>query len=159
MSYLLGNTVGTQVAGGSTCSNTNTRLSSAWGFYLDSVSNSLIIANSHANTIVRWILGDNQWTLIAGINGIANKTSTTFNVACDVQLDPMGNMYVGDLYNHRIQFFLSQQTSATTIIGVTGVNGKNATLLNQPCEIILDSQLNIYVSDMENHRIQKYLRY
>ena len=71
----------------------------------------------------------------------------------------MGNMYVGDLYNHRIQFFLSQQTSAITIIGVTGVNGKNATLLNQPGAIILDSQLNIYVSDMENHRIQKYLRY
>ena len=159
MSYVLGNTVGTQVAGGSTCGNGITQLTSVWQFDLDLISNNLIIANAYANTIIRWFLGDNQWTLVAGINGVSNKTLTTFNLVGDVKLDPMGNMYAADLYNHRIQFFLTQQSSGTTIIGMTGLSGSNATLLNQPGWLILDTQLNIYVSDMANHRRQKYLRY
>jgi len=46
-----------------------------------------------------------------------------------------------------------------TIAGFTGVNGSNVSLLSFPCGIALDSQLNLYVSDYSNHRIQKFLHY
>ena len=86
-------------------------------------------------------------------------TSTTFNEPSDVTLDPMGNMYVADLYNHRIQFFQPGESVGTTIVGITGQPGNNATMFNQTSSLILDNQLNIYVVDRYNHRIQKFLRY
>jgi len=39
------------------------------------------------------------------------------------------------------------------------VIGNNASLFNYPISIAFDNQLNLYVSDYENHRIQKFLRY
>jgi hypothetical protein len=35
----------------------------------------------------------------------------------------MGNVYVTDTTNHRIQLFLTGQLTGTTIIGTTGVRG------------------------------------
>ena len=71
--------------------------------------------------------------------------------AWDVKLDPMGNV------NHRVQFFLAGQSNATTITGVRGVTGTSANLLNSPDSLAFDSQLNIYVVDPYNLRIQKFL--
>jgi hypothetical protein len=74
-------------------------------------------------------------------------------------MDPMGNIYIADTVNHRIQFFLSGQSNGTTIAGVTSVSGNNSTLIYYPYGVALDSQLNLYVVDTGNHRIQKFLRY
>jgi len=71
----------------------------------------------------------------------------------------MGNMYVADRLNHRIQFFLSGQSVGRTIAGITGVNDTNATALNEPRWVALDKQLNLYVSDISNHRVQMFKRY
>lgn len=71
----------------------------------------------------------------------------------------MGNIYVADRHNHRIQFFLLNQVNGMTIAGKTGINGNNSTLLNEPLDVALDNQLNLYVADWLNHRIQKFLRY
>lgn len=51
------------------------------------------------------------------------------------------------------------QTVATTIAGVTSTSGSNSTLLNTPHAVRLDNQLNLYVTDTYNHRIQKFTRY
>jgi hypothetical protein len=66
----------------------------------------------------------------------------------------MGNLYVADRDNHRIQFFLVGQSNGTTIAGITGISGTNSTLLNVPRSLALDNQLNLYVVDTSNHRIQ-----
>jgi len=76
-----------------------------------------------------------------------------------VSLDPMGNIYVADMANHRIQVFLSGQSIGRTIAGITGINGPNATALNEPRWVTLDKQLNLYVSDTSNHRVQMFKRY
>ena len=46
-----------------------------------------------------------------------------------------------------------------TIAGITGILGANASLLNNPVSVVLDTQLNLYVSDTVNHRIQKFMRF
>ena len=75
-------------------------------FTLDSVSNSLLVVNYVANNTVRFRLGENVWTLVAGnISGFSGTTSRDFSGPIDVTLDPMGNIYIADRYNHRIQFF------------------------------------------------------
>jgi len=159
MSYLPKATSGTRVAGGNIAGLSNTTLNRAWACHFDSITNSLLIANGFGRNVVRWTLGNSYWTSMAGILGVPSNTAMTFNEPIDVTLDPMGNMYVADFRNHRIQFFSSNQLNGTTIAGVGGQSGPNANLLNMPSSIILDNQLNLYVADWSNHRIQKFVRY
>jgi DNA-binding beta-propeller fold protein YncE len=71
----------------------------------------------------------------------------------------MGNVYVADTMNHRIQFISSGQLDGVTIAGMTASSGNSSTLLNSPYSLALDNQLNLYVSDSNNHRIQKFFHY
>lgn len=136
------------------------QLSYPYGFHFESLTNSLLIANTGGNNIVRWRIGASNWTLVAGSsNGLSGSTATLLSGPTDVLLDPMGNMYVVDMGNHRIQFFSSDQTNGVTIAGSAGLSGVNATLLNLPSTLTLDNQLNLYVVDQSNNRIQKFCRY
>ncbi|CAF1353775.1 unnamed protein product [Rotaria sordida] len=160
MCYVSGASSGFSVAGNSISGTSTTQLKNPVRVYFDSFSNSLIIVNHYAHNVVRWPLGATNWTLLAGdINGNLGNNATTLNRPTDVTLDPMGNMYVADRENHRIQFVMNGQTEGITIVGVTGTNGSDSTLLNRPWSVELDSQLNLYVADSNNHRIQKFLRY
>ncbi|CAF4969580.1 unnamed protein product, partial [Rotaria socialis] len=159
MSYASGASVGTVAAGGNGFGTSYTQLEYPVGLYLDSLTNSLVVANSTAHNIVRWILGDNSWTQVAGISGIQGNSSSLLNLPMGVTFDPMGNMYVADAYNHRIQFFLSDQSEGRTIAGITSSPGMNDIQLNTPYSIRLDNQLNLYVVDLGNHRVQTFLRY
>ena len=160
MAYSAGASSGTLIAGGNGLGLNNTQFNNASTIYFDAPSNSLIIANRYAHNIVRWTLGATQWTLIAGsTNGTRGTSSTLLNTPFGVTLDPMGNVYVSDTSNNRIQLFMVGQLTGITIAGVTGVHGNNSNLLFAPYSVLLDSQLNLYVADRNNQRVQKYLRY
>ena len=160
MEYASGASSGTVVAGGNGPGTSNTQLNLPAGVYFDASSNSLIIANTGANNIVRWIIGASTWTLVAGSAiGSNGDTSMLLDYPMGVILDSMRNVYVADRNNHRIQFFLASQFNGTTIVGVSGMSGSNATTLNNPCAVALDAQLNLYVADTYNHRIQQFIRY
>ena len=160
MKYEVGSLNGILIAGGQGPGTNVTQLNSPRGICYDSLSNSLFITNYGANNIIRWKLGDTQWTLIAGsINGVTGSTSTTLRFPTDFMFDILGNMYVVDSLNHRIQFFSPNQFNGTTIASITGISGSNNSLLNLPFSIVLDSQLNMYVAEFYNHRVQKFIRY
>jgi hypothetical protein len=160
MSYASGASSGTLIMGNGTSGAATTEVSFPIGLYFDSPSNSLIIDNFGVNNIVRWSLTAASWTLIAGnMSGYFGSTSTSLNSPVNLALDPMGNVYVADAFNHRIQLFLVGQSQATTIAGVTSISGSNSSLLYRPYSVALDSQLNLYVVDTFNHRVQRFLRY
>jgi len=160
VAYPKNETNGTVVFGGQGAGINMTQLCAPVGIYLDYITNSLLIANHGAHNVLRWIRMKDRWTLMAGdINGVANSTSTTLRAVTDMILDPMGNMYVADRNNHRIQLFMSGEYVGQTIAGVTGEVGMNASLFSSPWCVKLDNQLNLYVADADNHRIQKFLRY
>ena len=149
------------IAGNNLAGTSPSQLSFPYGFHFDPLTNSLLIANAGGNNIVRWRIGANNWTLVADSStSSSGSTPTLFSGPSDVLLDPMGNMYVVDMGNHRIQFFSSDQTNGVTIAGSTNsLSGDNATLLNYPSTLTLDNQLNLYVVDQNNNRIQKFIRY
>ncbi|CAF3775694.1 unnamed protein product [Rotaria sordida] len=160
MSYASGASSGVVVAGGNGSGLNNTQLYNPIGLHFDSLSNSLLIANYGSNTVVRWVLGDSNWTLLAGgSNGLSGNTSTLLRNPRDVTLDPMGNMYILDRSNHRVQLYMAGESVGKTIAGVSGIYGNDSNLLNTPRSVELDSQLNLYISDRSNHRIQKFVRY
>ncbi|CAF2809682.1 unnamed protein product [Rotaria sp. Silwood2] len=100
-----------------------------------------------------------SWTLVAGITGSAGSTSTSLNCPLGVALDPVGNMYIADTSNHRIQLFSAGQSNGTTIAGITGSSGTSPSQLARAYWAILDNNLNLYVADTFNHRIQKFEHY
>jgi tripartite motif-containing protein 71 len=160
MCYNSGSALGTIAAGGNGAGTGSTQLNGPYGIYFDSTTNSLIIVNYLGNNVVRWVLGASSWTLIAGsASGAGGTSSIELNLPRDVTLDYMGNVYVIDTSNFRVQFFQAGQSNGTTIAGVTSISGTNATLLKIPYSLALDSQLNLYVADTYNDRIQKFLRY
>lgn len=145
---------GAVVAGGNGSGNNPTQLNTPYGLVYDPVTQSLIVPNYNSNNIVRWPLGVSRRTnLLGDISGSAGSTATLLNHPIGIAMDPMGNIYVADSSNHRIQFFLNGQSSGTTMAG-TGVAGMNASQLSIPFWVILDNQLNLYVSDTNNARIQ-----
>ncbi|CAF3807769.1 unnamed protein product, partial [Adineta steineri] len=123
MRYLSNATSGTVVAGNNGPGAGSTQLNYPYGFIFDSSTNSLLIANLHNNNVVRWVIGASNWTILAGsIVGTGGSTSILLNQPVGITLDYYGNMYVADSGNHRIQFFLAGQSSATTIAESTGVS-------------------------------------
>ncbi|CAF0845901.1 unnamed protein product [Adineta steineri] len=155
MKYLVNATSGTVVAGGNGPGTGITQLYNPIGLTFDSSSNSFLIANHVSNNIVRWVLGASSWTLVIGSpTGLSGSTSALLNQPVGIASDPMRNIYVADSGNHRIQFFVAGQSNGTTIAGVTGSAGISQNQLNSPYWVILDSQLNLYVSDTANNRVQ-----
>lgn len=157
MKYTVNASNGTVVAGGNGGGYTNTQLLFPMRVHFDAASNSLYIANYIANNVVQWVLGATSWTLVAGSStGTAGSTSLLLSAPTDVFVDAVGNVYVADKNNYRIQFFLAGQSNGTTIAGVTSTPGAAANLLNGAESIVVDSQFNLYVSDMYNSRIQMF---
>ena len=160
MRYLSGASSGTVVAGGNGAGTGSNQLNNPRGLHYDSSTNSLIIANNLAHNIVRWVIGASTWTLITGSSsGAIGTSSSMLNYPSDVTLDSMGNIYVSDEGNHRIQFFLPGQSSGMTIAGVTGTSGITAQLLYTPSSLAVDTQFNVYVVEYNNHRVHKFLHY
>ena len=160
MSYSSGATAGIVVAGGNGQGTLNNQLNLPAGIYLDMSSNSLYIANNNAHNIVRWVVNASTWTLIAGnTNGQSGPTSTMLYSPTDVTLDYMGNVYVTDSGNSRIQLFLPGIFNGTTIAGITHVYSNAANAFDVPQSVTLDSNLNLYVVDTGNNRIQRFQRY
>jgi len=90
---------------------------------------------------------------------LTGSTPTLLSSPIGITLDPMGNLYVANSGNHRIQLFMAGQSTGKTIAGVSSTYGTFYSLLYAPYWSILDSQINLYVVDVLNHRIQIFLRY
>ena len=65
--------------------------------------------------------------------------------------DRMGNIFVADTNNGRIEKF----SSAGTFITTMGTNGKGPGQLGEPNSIAIDGLGNMYVTEAANHRVQK----
>ena len=118
------------------------------------------IANANQHTVVQWIPVSSTANVVAGTNGVLGNSNTTMAYPVAVRLDSSGNLYVVDNNNHRVQLYCRSpniSTVARTIIG-TGSAGATAMTLNFPSGLALDSDLNIYVADTSNHRVQKFMR-
>ena len=74
---------------------------------------------------------------------------------------PLGNVYIGDWYNHRIRKVTVSTGIISTIAGTGtyGYSGDNgaatSATLTYPRGVGLDTAGNVYIADTDNHRIRK----
>jgi DNA-binding beta-propeller fold protein YncE len=67
-------------------------------------------------------------------------------------VDALGQVFVADFYNHRIQVF----TDEGDFLVELGSQGSAPGEFERPTDMTVDSQGNIYVVDFGNNRIQKF---
>lgn len=72
-----------------------------------------------------------------------------------VAIDPTGNLFIADGWNHRVQKWIPGATSGITVAGGNG-EGAGSNQLNFPSKLAVDAQGNIFIADYYNHRIQKW---
>ena len=147
---LLPNTTNaTFVASNGTAGNPPSQLNSPTGFYVDRSTGSLYVASQSAHCIVKWTASALSSTTAAGTCGISGSNETLLNSPKWVTFDKYGNMYVvdGPGNSSRIIVFYPNSMIGTPIV-TRGLNSAQS--------IAVDTNLNLYVADINNNRIVKY---
>ncbi|MBQ4818950.1 IPT/TIG domain-containing protein [Aquimarina sp. MMG016] len=155
VSILAGSTVGNMVGTGTEAMFKNPRL-----IVFDTDEN--IIVSDQGNNQIKKITPEGTVTTIAGtgVAGFDNGLSSvaTFRNPMGIVVDNQNNIFVSDFSNNSIRKI---QTDGQVITiagsGAAGdVNGVGTTAqFNNPVDISLDSEGNIYVADYRNHKIKK----
>ena len=90
--------------------------------------------------------------------GITVLTASPPLAASGLYMDDNDTLYVTDEKNNYVVWkLLKDAINATVIAGLKGLNGSNSSQLNYPNDVCVDKEGNLYVSDTNNHRIQKFV--
>ena len=134
------------------------------GLAVDARGN-LYIADTN-NRRIRWVGTDGVITTMAGTgtSGFSGDggpaTLAQVNFPVGVAVDAQGNVYIGDVNNHRVRRVGTDGVITTMAgTGTSGFSGDGgpATLaqVNGPYGVAVDAQGNVYIADFGNHRIRR----
>ena len=91
---------------------------------------------------------------IAPTNG-RGKAANQLDNAIGVFVDGVGNVYIVDRLNYRVQKWPPGASAGQTVAGGNG-QGTNANQLSDPIGIFVDPSGNVYVGDFGNYRVQEW---
>lgn len=112
------NNTGETVAGELNRTNaTSIYLKSPFGIILDS-SDSLYVSDSANHRVQKFLSGSNESITVAGDpNGTAGSSLNRFLYTYDCAVDSKSNLYVVDVYNHRVLLWKVNASSGIRIAG------------------------------------------
>ncbi|CAF1086051.1 unnamed protein product [Adineta steineri] len=144
-------------AGGNGYGNALNQLAGPNGVYYDYLyTNSLYVMDNDNQRVMKFPSDSTMatyGTVVAGGNG-AGSGANQFNRPRTILVDSSGTLYIADGYNNRIQRWLQNATSGTTIVG--GTSGTASNQLRWPEQILFDKYNNLLVVDRNNNRIQLF---
>ena len=142
------------VAGGNRAGSAANQLDKPTDIVLDSLGN-MFIADYENSRIQKWLTGGSDGSTVAGGNGIGgalNQLSYPWSLSIF-----NSDLYIAENENNSVVKWVADANEGTILAGNNG-SGNNANQFNDPYGVALDSKGNLYVSDGDNHRVQKWLR-
>ena len=139
------------VAGSGTTGSAPDMLYGPRGIFVDT-DFALYVADCFNNRIQRFSHGQSNGITVAG-SGAAGTIA--LNMPSGVILDGNKYLYITDHGNHRV--IGSGPLGFRCIIACTGTPGSAANQLHYPVGLSFDSHGNLFVTDTENDRVQKFL--
>lgn len=122
-----------------------------WGVAVDASGN-VYVADLDNNRIQKFTSSGGyvtQWGSSFQNPGIGDGQ---FQYPCGVAVDGLGNVYVAEWGNHRIQKF----TSTGAFVTKWGSQGNGDGQFQYPRSVAVDGRGNVYVADTNNNRIQEF---
>jgi gliding motility-associated-like protein len=105
-------------------------------------------------SVVNGTPGSSTGITVAGGNGpgaAVNQLHSPFGLF----VDGVGNLYVVDEDNHRVQKWPPGATAGVTVAGGNG-KGSGPHQLDYPMGLAVDAAGNLFIADVQNNRIQKW---
>ncbi|WP_323027112.1 IPT/TIG domain-containing protein [Gelidibacter japonicus] len=128
------------------------------GIAVDGQGN-VYVGDSNNNRIRKIAPNGLTSTLAGSTYGFADGVGAVakFNAPYGVAVDDQGNVFVADLYNHKIRKVTSNGVVSTLAGSAKGfADGMGiAAQFNFPSGITVDNRGNVYISDSNNHKIRK----
>lgn len=145
------NSTGVHTATWGTAGSGNGQLSSPRGIAYDAASNEVIVADSGNDRLQRF----DSNGVFKDIVGSSGTGDGEFDAPEDLALDGMGNAFVADTVNHRVQRFgfVGPPPPFARAFGTRGAApGQIETL----AQLAVDADGNVYAADPGNQRVTKY---
>jgi sugar lactone lactonase YvrE len=121
----------------------------------------IFVADTYNHTIRRITAAGVVSTFagVPGISGYDDGSNALFNQPGGLALDASGNLYVADTGNNTLRIIsvagvVRTLVGTPTVAGLEDGNGMRA-LLNQPKDVCLDENNNVWVADFGNAAIRK----
>lgn len=122
------------------------------GVAVDS-SGDVYVANPEGSRIFK--INGATGNTISSIGGYGSPDGA-FQNCTDIAADNLGNAYVVDTGNNRIQKFAFSGFPPGVFTSKWGINGSGNGQFNAPKGIVIDSAGNVYLADTGNNRVQKF---
>lgn len=103
-----------------------------------------------------------QWdptgeTVAGDAGGASGTTPNRLLYPISIALDSSNALYIGEYMNNRTQKWIVGATSGITAAGqANGASGLSTSTLSILCDVVLDSNNNIYISEQYNHRVLRW---
>ena len=139
------------VAGNNSSGTLSYMLNNPQGIFVDTTL-TLYVADTNNNRVQRFLSGQKNGTTVAGN---ASSPPVSLNQPTGVILDGNGYLFIADCGNHRV--VASSRNGFRCVAGCSGTGGAEANQLAYPRSLSFDSYGNIFVTDTNNSRVQKFM--
>ncbi|MDC6474122.1 PilC/PilY family type IV pilus protein [Candidatus Pelagibacter ubique] len=126
-------------------------LSYAWGMSINPAGNKLAIADYNKNHVVEFSISGDWLTYTQKTSSTYSSGNGYFQRPTDTGYDSSGNIYVTDLYAHRVQKFNSSLVYQGKVGSYSTSSG-----FRYPYGMHVDSNDKIYATDFYNYAVRQY---
>ncbi|CAF2037868.1 unnamed protein product [Rotaria magnacalcarata] len=152
--YQLGENIGTLVAGGNGRGNGLNQLNMPEYLFVDR-DHSVYVSDCCNHRVMKWVEGAKEGIVVAGGQGEGDALTQLY-YPLRLFVDTLGTLYVADSLNHRVMRWTQGDNKQGTVIAGGNGAGAGANQFNSPVGLSFDRHGDLYVTDYNNHRVQRF---